>query len=164
MLPIVNEVLGNFWSTSKDWLKSHAIMAAIVFVLLLIGLTIVNYAIVDFGNFVGIFFIALGLAILDFLPIIGILIPMGIWASVAILAFGNTTLGLAVIVLCLVVMVIKQIIEPFVAGKSLGISPLEEIASALVACLVMGLNPLGLIFGPIIYTVGKGFYLKYKKQ
>ena len=164
MLPIVNEVLGNFWSTSKDWLKSHSIMAAIVFVLLLIGLTIVNYAIVDFGNFVGIFFIALGLAILDFLPIIGILIPMGIWASVAILAFGNTTLGLAVIVLCLVVMVIKQIIEPFVAGKSLGISPLEEIASALVACLVMGLNPLGLIFGPIIYTVGKGFYLKYKKQ
>lgn len=164
MLQFVNELLSNFWSTGKDWLKSHTVMAVIVFILLLIGLSVINYGIVDFGNFAGIFFIALGLAILDFLPIIGILVPMGIWASVAILALGNNTLGLAVIVLCLLVLVIKQIIEPFIAGKSLGISPLEEIASALVACFVLGLNPLGLIFGPIIYTVGKGFYLKYKNR
>lgn len=156
----IKEAFFELLHTSKDWLKSHTIMAGIVFILLIISLSIVNYMIVDFGNFAGIFFIALGLAILDFLPVVGLLIPMGIWATVAMLAFGNITLGVAVIIVCLVISIIKQIIEPFVVGKSMGISPLEEIISALIVFAILGFNPLGLIIGPILYTVIKSIYKK----
>lgn len=164
MLEQIKDILDELFTGGTNWLKSHCIMAAIVFGLLIVGLSIINYAIIDFGNFIGIFFIALGLAILDFLPVLGLMIPMGIWAACAIIFCGNTTLGVAVIILCLAVSVLKQIIEPFVVGKSMGISPLEEILSALVLFLVMGFNPLGLIIGPIVYTVGKTIYQRNKKQ
>lgn len=164
MLEQIKQIFDDAFDVSKDWLKSHAIMAGIVFVLLLIGFLIVNYAVVDFANPVGIFFIALGLALLDFLPIIGLLIPMGIWAACAILAAQNATLGIAVIVICIIVSLVKQLVEPFVVGKSIGISPLEEIISGLAVCVIMGLNPIGLIIGPILYTVAKIAYRRIKGE
>ncbi|MGI5825683.1 MAG: AI-2E family transporter [Bacillota bacterium] len=157
----INDILGEVVGTGKDWLKSHTIIAAVVFVMMLIALSIVNYAVIDFGNFAGIFFIALGLAILDFLPVVGLMVPMGIWAACSMLIYGNTTLGIAVIVVCLVVSVLKQVLEPFIVGKTMGISPLEEVLSALAVFAVTGFNPLGLILGPILYTVIKVLYKKY---
>ena len=157
---IINEIK----STSFVYFKSHIFMSAIVFVLLLIGLSIVNYAIVDFGNFVGIFFIALLLALLDFLPVIGLMVPMSIWAAVAVLVNHNTKLGLSVMVVCIIIMIVKQIIEPFVVGKSMGISPLEEVASCIIGYLVLGTNALGFVLGPIVYTIGKTAYLKITNQ
>ena len=160
----IQDIAEDTVSTSKDWLKSHAVMAALVWLLLIAGLCIVNYGFVKFANFIGIFFIALGLAILDFLPIVGLFVPMGIWAVCAIFITQNVTLGIGVIIVCFAVSVIKQIIEPFVVGKTIGISALEEIISGLLGFLVFGFNPLGLIAGPIIYTVAKVTYKKIKKN
>ena len=163
MSSFFSKIANEFKTSSVDWLKSHSIMSAIVFALLLAGLSIINYKIVDFGNFAGIFFIALGLALLDFLPVIGLFAPMSIWAAVAILQSKNT-LGISIIVLCFIVMIIKEILEPFIIGKSMGISPLEEILSCVVGYLVLGTNAIGFIVGPIVYTVGKTVYLKVTHQ
>lgn len=158
------DIADDTMSTGISWLKSHLIMAGVVFLLLLIGLSVLNYVFVDYANFIGIFFIALGLAILDFLPVVGLLLPMGIWAAAAIFACNNLTLGIGVAVVCFAVSVVKQIIEPFVVGKSIGITALEEIVSGLAAFLIMGFNPLGLIIGPIVYCVGKMTYQKLKAR
>lgn len=158
------ELFSDSATAAKHWIKSHLIMAAIVFVLLFINLSIVNYAIVDFGNVIGIFFISLALAIIDFLPVVGLFFPMAIWSVLAILAEHNTKLGISVIAVCFVIMIIKQIIEPFVVGKSLGISPIEEVLSSIAGYIIIGTNPIGLLLGPIIYVIGKTTYKKIKHQ
>ncbi len=155
-------VVKDFKTTVFVWFKSHTIMAGIVFGLLLIGLSVVNYAIIDFGNFIGIFFIALALALLDFLPVIGLFAPMAVWSVLAMLVDGNKTLGISIIVLCFIIMLIKQVLEPFVVGKTMGISPVEEVVSAIVGYALF--NAVGLIIGPIVYTVGKTTYLKITNQ
>ena len=50
------------------------------------------------------------------------------------------------------------VLEPFVRGASLGISPWEEIVSSVAGFALMGGNGLGLILGPVVYIVGKKVY------
>ena len=161
-MSLFSGVAKDFKTTAFVWLKSHTIMAGIVFVLLMIGLSIVNYAIIDFGNFIGIFFIALALAILDFLPVFGLFAPMAVWSVLAMLVDGNKTLGISIIVVCSIIMLIKQLLEPFIVGKTMGISPVEEVVSAVAGYAIFG--AAGLIVGPIVYTVGKTTYLKVTNQ
>ena len=155
-------IVKDFKTTAFIWFKSHTIMAGIVFVLLMIGLLIINGSVYHFGNFIGILFIAFGLALLDFLPVIGLFAPMAIWSVLAMLVDGNKTLGIAIIVLCFIIMLIKQVIEPFIVGKTMGISPVEEIVSAVAGYAIFG--AVGLVAGPIVYTVGKTTYLKITNQ
>lgn len=158
----VSGLVKDFKNTAFVWFKSHTIMAGIVFVLLMIGLLIINGSVYHFGNFIGILFIAFGLALLDFLPVIGLFAPMAIWSVLAMLVDGNKKLGIAIIVLCFIIMIIKQVVEPFVMGKKMGISPLEEVLSAIAGYALF--NAVGLIVGPIVYTVGKTTYLKITNQ
>ena len=152
----------DFKNTAFVWLKSHTIMAGIVYVLLIIGLSVINYGIYDFGNFIGILFIAFALALLDFLPVIGLFAPMAIWSVLAMLVDHNKTLGISIIVLCFIIMLVKQVLEPFVVGKTMGISPVEEVISAIAGYALF--NAVGLVIGPIVYTVGKTTYLKVTNQ
>ncbi|MBQ2016726.1 MAG: hypothetical protein II207_06970, partial [Clostridia bacterium] len=52
----------------------------------------------------------------------------------------------------------EEVLEPFVRGASLGISPWEEIVSSVAGFALMGGNGLGLILGPCVYIVGKKVY------
>lgn len=141
--------------TTKAWLKSHLIMGGVVAGLLLVGLSIINYCISDFGNIIGIILLALGLAIFDVLPALGLILPMMLWAALAVLIAGDKPLGISIAVLCFLVMIIKQILEPYIIGKTMGISAWEEILSSLVCFAILGFNAVGLLVGPIIYTIGK---------
>lgn len=158
----VSGIWKDFKNTAFVWFKSHTIMAGVVFVLLMIGLLIINGSVYHFGNFIGILFIALGLALLDFLPVIGLFAPMAVWSALAMLIDGNKKLGIAIIVLCFIIMIIKQVVEPFIVGKTMGISPIEEVLSAVAGYALF--NAAGLIVGPIVYTVGKTTYLKLTHQ
>lgn len=75
---------------------------------------------------------------------------------------GNKTLGISIIVVCFIIMLIKQLLEPFIVGKTMGISPVEEIVSAVAGYAIFG--AVGLVAGPIVYTVGKTTYLKITNQ
>ena len=67
-MPQWMDLFKDLFTVSKDWLKSHTIMAGIVFLLLLISFIIVNYAVVDFGNLLGIFFYCFGFGCFGFFP------------------------------------------------------------------------------------------------
>jgi len=154
------EFLKDAKNSGVDWLKSQLILSGSTFLLTFIGLFIVDQKFANIGNLLGLILICIGLAIVDFIPVVGISAIMLPWAVLAALT-KSTKLGICIFVVFVVVMLIKQIMEPFVRGKSLGISPIEEVIASVLGYLVCGTSPVGFILGPIVYIVGKKTYKKF---
>lgn len=136
----------------KQFLKAMVISSIINFIVLLIGLRIANVP--NYG------LVALGIAVADLLPVIGagiILIP---WAIIALLS-GNGTLAATLIVIYIITFILKQILEPIILGKSIGLKPLYTLGITVVSMMV--LTPgIGAIVGAIISIV-LGAYLDIKE-
>ncbi len=136
--------------TLKDWLKSQVILTAITLAALLIGL-----------NLIGIehwILAAVAITAVDLLPVLGLSVTMIPWAFYELVFAKDTRTGLWIFLLFLIIMVLKQALEPFVRGASLGISPWEEIISSLAGFVLTGMNGFGLLLGPVVYIVGKKVY------
>lgn len=91
-------------------------------------------------------FIALIIAILDVLPILGsgaVLLPWGIIS----LLMGNFFVGIGMLVLWGVVTIVRQILEPKIVGSQVGLHPLLTLAALYIGLRLMG--GLGLIVGPL---------------
>ena len=92
------------------------------------------------------------IALADLLPVIGvgtILIPWGI----VMLLQKNFYLGFGLLILYLVISLIRQVAEPKVLGKSLGLHPLLTLFATYVGFSLFGL--LGMILAPIVALVAK---------
>lgn len=155
-------------ASGKDWIKSQIKVSALTFVLLLVGLIITDKiceAKLGDGVIFAVLipFVALGIAIIDAIPVLGISAVMLPWAAIDTIFGDPRQKGLAIFLLFVVVMVIKTIAEPFIRGKSLGVSPIEEVIAAVIGWVVfpgtVG-SGIGLIVAPLIYTVAKKIYVK----
>ena len=110
-------------------LKCYLIIFAITFIELFLGLTLLR---VRFP-----IYIALLIAFADFLPLIGtgtILIP---WAIVSIIS-GKSAFSVGIIALYLIITIIRNIIEPKILGKNIGIHPLITLAAVYVGLKIGG--------------------------
>lgn len=99
--------------------------------------------------------IALGISLLDLLPVAGsglVFIP---W-SIVCFASQNSALGLRLALLYIGLVVLRQILEPIVTGKQVGLSPLMTLAASLLGLLVF--DGVGVIIGPIIAAVFSSVY------
>ncbi|MBQ0014421.1 MAG: AI-2E family transporter [Clostridia bacterium] len=168
MYQSLSEFFADAKSSGKDWIKSQVKLSAITFVLLLVGLFVADIICEKkFNDGVAwdvlIPFIALAIAIIDAVPVLGISITMLPWAALATIFSEEKKVGLAILIVYLVIMLIKQIIEPFIRGKSLGVSPVEELVCAVIGYIVfpgtLG-SALGLIIVPVVYTAAKKIYIK----
>ena len=117
-------------------------MSVIVYVLLLTGFLILkmNYAYLS----------ALLVAIVDFFPLLGtgiILIPWGIFNILT----GRFFTGIGLLAVWGCVMLIRQLIEPKVMGKALGLHPLITLIAAYTGYKVYGI--IGAILFPILTLV-----------
>ncbi|MBQ2028966.1 MAG: sporulation integral membrane protein YtvI [Clostridia bacterium] len=92
------------------------------------------------------FLIGLG----DVLPVIGAGLFLNTWAIVEVV-LGNYSLAIALFVLYLVVVVVRQIIEPRIVGHQLGLYPLVTMVSMFAGFRLYG--ALGLIGGPLIANI-----------
>ena len=98
------------------------------------------------------FLAAIGIAFFDILPFFGagmVLIPWGI----ILLANGNYGVGVGMLVLFGVVAIVRQIIEPRLIGKSIGIHPLASLLSMYVGFRLFGF--WGMIIAPVGVLVAK---------
>ena len=121
---------------------------------------LITFAITLFGLLIlgvnGAFVIALLIALLDILPIIGVgtvLIP---WSIIGF-AIGNHKLGIGLLALFAVNSVVRELLEPRIVGKSLNIHPLLMLALIYVGYALFGLQ--GLLMIPVI-AVLIGFFIK----
>ena len=134
-IPSIKE---NLRDVLKKYVKAYGFLLLLTFVLLLVGFWVlgVEYA----------FLLAFLIALADLLPVIGVgtvLIPWGI----VMLLQKRFYIGFGLLILYLVISLIRQVAEPKVLGKSLGLHPLLTLFATYVGFTLFGL--LGMILAPI---------------
>lgn len=141
---------GKLSSGFKKYLKAYLIIFVITFVELFVGFLILG---VDYS-----FVLALLIAFIDVLPVFGtaiILLPWGI----ILLMMKNYFLGIGMLILLMIITIVRQIIEPKILGKSLGVHPLITLVTLYIGYKVFGV--VGMIFLPIVVIV---FFSKNEYQ
>ncbi len=147
----------SMFRTLVGFLKSQGILMFLNFSECFLGLTLIGirYA----------FVIAMVIAIVDILPVLGsgtVLVP---WAVVS-LALGNTRTGISLLVLYIVITVVRYIVEPKIVGSQVGLHPLMALIAMFVGLKAFGVT--GLIMGPVIVVTAiavmdAGLVEKYKE-
>ena len=135
-----------FSSTVKNMVKGYLIIIAITFFELFIGLTLLKIP--------NALFFSVLVALLDVLPVIGsgtFLIPFSIFAFLR----GRISLGIGLIILYILITVIREIIEPKIIGKHIGLPSIVMLLSIYVGARLFGF--LGIIILPLSITVIKEF-------
>lgn len=124
------------------YLKAEFLLSVGVFFILLGGFLLVgqNYALL----------LALGLAILDFIPIIGSGTVMVPWAVVALFTRDFST-AVYLMVIWGVVAMFRRVAEPRFVGDQTGLSPILSLVGIYVGMKVAGVA--GMILGPILILV-----------
>lgn len=123
----------------KQYLRACLLLGLLTFLQVFIGLAVlgVPYA----------FLLALLIAAVDFLPLLGtgvILIP---WAVVCLL-LGRIKLGIGLLVLYAVSSVVRQMLEPKLIGEGLGLHPLLSLLSMYAGLRLFGV--WGMILAPLV--------------
>ena len=124
--------------TLWSYTRSYAMILAITFGEIALGLTIIGIK-----NAAG---IAIAIAIFDILPVVGsglVLLP---WAVFTLIK-GDLVTGIGLAVLYVVVIIVRQIVEPKIVGDRVGLHPLVTLMSMVVGSYLFG--GIGLLGLPI---------------
>lgn len=95
---------------------------------------------------------ALVISVVDILPVLGVGTVLVPWGLIELLR-GNVALGTGLLILCGVVLLVRQIAEPRIIGGSLGLHPLVTLLAAYVGLRLFGL--VGMLLGPAAAMVVK---------
>lgn len=151
---VLSDMYENIFKAIGAYIKSVITIVLITFVELLIGLTIIDLIGFDIPY---LFAVAVGIALVDALPILGcgtVLIP---WAVITAL-FGNLPFAIAIFVLYIVITVVRQLIEPKIVSHNIGVHPIITLLAMFIGFKIFGV--IGLIFGPITVFILKGIFAK----
>jgi len=94
--------------------------------------------------------IAVGIAIMDALPVIGtgtVLIP---WTIIELIR-GNFPLALGLIILYLIITITRNIVEPKIVGDNLGLNPIVALMAIYLGLRLFGI--FGMIMMPIVTQI-----------
>ncbi len=130
------------------FVKSYSIMFGVTFVELCIGLSILGIPYAGAISF--------GIAVFDLMPVLGvggILLP---WSAILV-AMGNFPLALGVLLLYIVIVIIRNSLEPRIVGGRIGLHPL-----ATLIAMILGLNLAGLI-GMLIFPITLVALINFRK-
>lgn len=142
-MEILKEFLKKTGIGLKEFLKASVISSFISFLVLIIGLKMANV------SYYGL--IALAIAIVDLLPLLGsgiILIP---WAIISY-ANSNSNLALILILVFIITFLIDQLLIPLLLGKSIGLNPLYTFIITIVSMIILS-PTIGAIVGSIISII-----------
>lgn len=124
------------------YLKAELLLSVGVFFILLGGFLLIRQ---PYG-----LLLALGLAILDFIPIVGAGTVMVPWAVIALLTRDYKT-AIELMAIWGVIALFRRVMEPKFVGDQTGLSPILSLVSIYVGMKVAGV--LGMILGPICLLV-----------
>lgn len=130
---------------SLRYLRAYLLLLLLTFAVLLVGFLLlgVPYA----------FLLASVTAIVDFLPVLGIGTVLLPWAAFALLR-GRYYLGLGLLILYGVSVLVRQIAEPRLVGKSLGMHPLLTVVATYAGWRLFGV--IGMLLAPFAVVLLKG--------
>ncbi len=134
----VTELRKYVMGTLRKCVFSYCLILLLTFMELTVGLLLLHIE--------GAVVIAFIIAILDIFPVLGtgtILLPWAVIAS----ASGNLPLGIGLLLLYLVITVVRNIVEPHLVGKQMGLSPIVTLVSMIVGLHFLGIT--GMILLPL---------------
>lgn len=131
-------------SAGLAYIKAQGIIIFLIAVVMSVGLLLMrnNYAIL----------LGIGISVFDAVPVMGsgiILVP---WALVEI-ARGNFFGASVLITLFVIATFLREILEPKLLGKELGMKPLFVLMAVYVGAKLFGIG--GILLGPVALTVLK---------
>jgi sporulation integral membrane protein YtvI len=134
------------------YLKAEVILVLISFVEVLLGLYIFK--------FMGLnvpfpLLAALAIGFVDALPILGsgtVMVPWAITSSIN----GDINLALGLIILYVIILVVRQLVEPRIVSKQIGIHPIFTLISMYTGFKFLGI--MGLLLGPIFLIILKNIF------
>lgn len=134
----MKEVKDNILSAFISYFRAQMIIMSITFTELFIGLTVigVRYSLL----------LSITIAVIDIMPVLGtggVLIP---WALYNFL-MGDIRFGISLLILYVIVLIVRQIIEPKIVGQQIGLHPLITLTAMYAGLKLFGV--LGMILGPI---------------
>ncbi len=127
-----------FFSAGIKYVRSYLLLMLITFAVMLIGMIALGrpYALL----------VAFVIAVVDLLPVIGagtVLVPWSVYE----LTLGDTHIGIGLLVLFGAHTVIRQLAEPKIVGKNLGVHPIITLALIYVGYSLLGF--IGILFVPV---------------
>lgn len=148
----VKQIFNEMCSVSIKYIKAEAKLSFVCFILVLVGLLLFDL----FGlNVKYPIIMAIFIGFIDLLPLFGAGVVMLPWAIY--LAFtGNIPLAISVLVLWGAWAVIKQLMEPKMVSKEMGMHPIFTLIGMYTGFKLAGV--IGLILGPIILIIIKNIF------
>lgn len=134
----------------KKYFRAYLIIFIITFVELFIGFLILG---IDYS-----FVLALLISFIDFLPVFGTAVVLLPWGVILLLT-QNYGMAIGILVLLIITTVVRQIIEPKIVGKSLGVHPILTLITLYIGLKLFGV--FGMIFLPIITLI---FFSREEKK
>lgn len=149
----IRDAKGNFFTALLGYFRALLILMCITFAELYIGFTIIGirYALA----------LAFITGIVDAIPVFGTATVLLPWAAYSFIS-GNSELGAALLILYAIVLIGRQLIEPKIIGRQLGVHPLLTLTGMYVGSKILGFT--GLILGPIAAVVLKGIITGLVKE
>ena len=131
-----------FMSAFGGYVKSQLILSAGVFMILTIGFLLMRQ---PYG-----LLLAFGLAVLDFIPIIGAGTVMVPWAVID-MVLANYGEAAALMAVWGVIVLFRRFAEPKILGDQTGLSPILSLVGIYVGMKIGGV--LGMVVGPLLLLV-----------
>ena len=137
-------IRNDMFSALFGYLKAAMILMSITFFELFIGLSIIHvgYSLL----------LAVIIAVIDAFPVVGtgsILVPWSLFCYIS----GNYRLGTSLLILYLVTVIVRQMIEPKILSRQIGVHPLLALASMYAGLKLAGFP--GLLLGPLVFLLIK---------
>lgn len=139
-------------SSLGNYLKAEAILVIITFFQVLVGLVILKYMEMNVQYPL---LAAIGIGFVDALPILGsgsVIVP---WAIISAIN-GDIKLAIGLLVILVILTIVRQILEPKIVSKHLGIHPIFTLIAMYTGFKLIGV--LGLLLGPIAIIILKNIY------
>ena len=138
--------------TLGGYLKAEATLVLVSFIISLVGLYILQF--MNF-NIQYPLLMALFIGFVDALPILGsgsVMIPWAILCGIN----GDISLGIAIIVLLVIMSIVRQVLEPKLVSKNIGVHPIFTLIAMYTGFKIIGV--LGLLIGPIVLIIFKNIF------
>lgn len=142
LLRFLKQVRDTALAAFGGYLRAEFLLSVVVFFILLVGFFVI-------GQSYGLL-LALGLAVMDFIPIIGAGTVMVPWAVIDVF-MGDYFHAVQLMVIWGVIALFRRVGEPKFVGDQTGLSPIASLISIYIGWRVAGV--LGMILGPTIALI-----------
>lgn len=129
------------------YIKAQLAIMSVAFLIMLISFAILD---VKYGALV-----AAGIALFDALPFFGSGAVLWPWSIISFIN-GDLKLGFGCIITYVVIFLVRQLIEPKIVSKNIGMHPILTLMSMYIGYRVLSIG--GMILGPIIMLTVISFY------